>query len=614
MNYIQILINYKEVFIPVFLSLIGIIVYRAIKRRKAAAISAKICSETESENPSSEENPPVDGIVNPSDSQEEPSGSSLPLENIISGILNMTLPKDERLFSIKEAGKKKAEQATGKLIEALNDPDTDISMAASESLAGIGSEEAIEPLQKIISQTENDILSEISQLNKRQLLLLPSQQSETESESSKQIPESDFKYDNSVTFSFDQLPEEYFLPDGQPLPIHEIVLTGLKDERTEIRRLAAKAAIELSDINDPEILVETILNPEEDELVRFFLLEALGKISATEHLDCFQKCLTDSHPAIRYCCIQIIKNIPTNESFEGLFPALKDENAIVRAAAVSGLSRFKNPESLEKILEAVSDPEEPVNFSAGTALGEFSDDSSVEKIISEFREIDLSGKKVLLKYLPNIKNEKIFSLLSELTHSDDEDIGFEASMGLIKNERFEFLDDIIELSRIRDVKIKETLSSLQKSLKNNVSENIEDSSENMAFELLLKEDALLSEESEEVLSSALKHPNPQIRSAAMAELAHRDPTKYLDQILEGLEDDDPKVRSTAILATGKHLKSNMLKKIEKLSDDESEEVRYSLAKVLGDSDSDESRALLKKMANTDYSSDVRRAAKLSLKE
>ncbi|MBF0547818.1 MAG: HEAT repeat domain-containing protein [Candidatus Riflebacteria bacterium] len=544
-------------------------------------------------------------------------GGDIPLEHINKGILDVSLPIDERLYLIKEAGRRKATSATPLLIEALKDPNPEVSIAASTSLADMGHLEAIEPLLEAIVKLEKEIISEFAlfyeNFKKINSIPLLDHKPISEENSGEKIP---FDYEKNVIFSFEKLPKDFFGEDGQPLPITEIIKKGLKDSQIEIRRMCAKAASEIKDNDITNFLIDSVSNDSEDEVVRFLALEALRNHISPLVKEIFAKCFLDPNSAIRYCCVHTFDQNPDPDFGECLKNSASDKNEIVRATAISGLGKLKDPKYIEVFFQALKDPEEMVRYFASLSLSVYTDDPAVEKIIDLLNEETGSEKNSLVEILGNIQNKRAIIKLRELIKNSDDQVSFIASMALIKHEDYESLDEIIQENRKKDGQIfgfqknLETEKEVDEKLTMGESEKLD----NMAFELLNKEGALDSKASEEIISSAMKHPNPKVRGAALLELGKRKFSEIPVVIFENLGDKDSYVRSCALSAIGKLADSSVISKISHLSGDESEEVRYSLAKVLGKFETEESFAILKKMINGDFSAEVRRAAKLSLKE
>gem|GEM_PF-1004908 len=548
-------------------------------------------------------------------------------EELVAIMGNFTSPLSERFEAIRRAAELSLKEAVPTLVEVLYEPDLGLSAAAAEALGKIGDPRGIEPLLEITHRNDIRLMQDIKAAG-----VMPdsdgreaegiSDKSESKMTAMEVIPEvNPFKYRELTVFKIDLLPKEYFQPDGSPIPRRDLVMKGLKDNDQQLRKMAAKAAI---GINDPDViptLVETLQNPYEVESVRYLAAEALGDSGDERGGEPLLKALTDENVAVRYSAATALSKMRGEQTVVALIAALSDENEFVRSSVAYALGTIGDHRVIEALLGRVDDKSEVVRFSVGKALGGFAGDEVLDELGKRLDTAGLEMKRALVDVLSQMKNDKAIGLLRKALRNPDPETSFKASMALMNIGDVELLDDLIEASRKLD---QELMSWLQEHGKGGrkpkttsspgngpSSKKTEDASKQF--------DSLYSGggggDSIEKLEAALKHESPNVRGCAANALSDFADEKAGKLLLAALDDRHEYVRSSAVAALGKRHDASAVPHLLKLTKDSSEEVRYSLAKALiSFGQVPEIIFALHKMAESESSRDVRRAAKMSLEK
>ncbi|HQB84753.1 MAG TPA: HEAT repeat domain-containing protein, partial [Candidatus Rifleibacterium sp.] len=292
-------------------------------------------------------------------------------------IKTFSAPVEKRIEAIREAGQKKMAEAVPALIEALYEPDQSISLAATESLGQIGDPRAIEPLLEVSRRSDAALIRAIGHDSEKQPRVEAEKAQEDEANANP------YKFKEMVVFKIDQLPVEYFQPDGTPLPRKELVVRGLKDNSQQMRQMAAKAAtqkylrpnpkeaigLDSEDVVEP--LIEALANPFEVESVRFMAAEALGGMQNDKSVESLLRALKDENVAVRYSAAAALSGRKDERVLAALIEAIDDPDRFVKASVAYALGTTLEPEALKALFRCVTDENDVVRFSAAKAIAAF---------------------------------------------------------------------------------------------------------------------------------------------------------------------------------------------------------------------------------------------------
>ncbi|MFZ2957063.1 MAG: HEAT repeat domain-containing protein [Candidatus Ozemobacteraceae bacterium] len=377
--------------------------------------------------------------------------------------MNVSALVSDRLSAIQEVGAHRLESAVPLLIEALNDPNPDISAAAASSLGNIGDPRAIDPLLELVRKNDERMLSEAPQEvleeNASQAKnVSPSDHSTTEN------PEiNPFRYKEMTLFRIDLFSKEYFQADGIPIPRKELVVKGLKDDNQQIRKIAAKIAIGLEDPDLVPSLIETMQNLKEEESVRYLAAEALGGMHDGRIVDPLIAALQDQNVAVRYSAATALSRCREEKALDALVSAISDPNEFVRSSVAYALGNINNAKSSEALLAALDDEQDIVRFSVAKALGTIGGEAVLEGLKQRMETSGGRFKVTVVEALGQIKDDRAFEILRTALRDEDSEIVYRSSLALMNQDSLDALDDLIEASRRIDQELMDLAENSSKS-------------------------------------------------------------------------------------------------------------------------------------------------------
>jgi HEAT repeat protein len=516
-------------------------------------------------------------------------------------IKTFSAPLERRIAAMHCAGDKKMIEAVPALIEALYEPDSSISAAAADALGKIGDPRAIEPLLEISRRNDVQLMKEISESRESE--------AEEEKEASPEVDstaENPYNFKEMVVFKIDQLPKEYFQSDGTPIPRKDLVIRGLKDNNQQLRQMAAKAAIGLDneDVVDP--LIEALENPYEVESVRFMAAEALGGMGTEKSTESLLKALKDDNVAVRYSAAAALSGRHEESVTMALIGAITDPDKYVRSSVAYALGATRHPMALNVLFDCVADESEVVSFSAAKAIACFDSEQVVKEVRNRLEFANKKNKLALLEILGHIKSGESVEILRDFLGSSDLELSYKASMALIGQENLEILDELIEASKRFDQELVNYMRGQDNGkIDTGVSANMSESFKNAGKSLNVPE-------SLHKFREGLHDKNHNIRGSAANALGDSKDPLAVDLLLEVIDDENEFVRASAINSLGRIGDEKALKFLVEKTSDYSEEVRYALVKSLAKFPQDGAKICLKRIAKSDPSNQVKRAARAAL--
>lgn len=517
-------------------------------------------------------------------------------------IKTFSAPTEKRLVAIREAGEKKNIQAVTALIEALYEPDSEIVTAAAESLGAIGDSRAIEPLIEISRRSDVQLMKEITDS------LDESTVAELSSETSLAVisNHNPYNFKEMVVFKIDQLPKDYFQPDGTPLPRKDLVVKGLKDNSQQMRQMAAKAAIGLDNEEVVEPLIEALGNQFEVESVRFMAAEALGGMQNEKSVDSLLNALRDDNVAVRYSAAAALSGRKDDRVIMALIERLNDSDRYVRSSVAYALGTTGEPAALEALFSCAEDESEAVRFSAAKAIAGFNHDEVHAEIEKRLENAAKPVIMMVLEILGSIKDRKSVKILRGYLKGRDSDISYRASLALAGTENTDIVEDLIEAAKRLD----NELVALMK----------ESANKPINFAMPAKEAGIGDTgggirgvaSNLEKLSKKLHDASPNIRGSAANTLGDFKTQEAVDILAGALKDKNEFVRASVVTSLGKITEFGALWHVVSLEKDKSEEVRYAVVKALAPSTEIVALECLHRLMTDDKSKNIRRAAKLAL--
>lgn len=541
------------------------------------------------------------------------NSDSVPFEDNddpITIIQTFSAPREKRIMAIQEAGARKLIKAVPALIDALYEPDSSISLAASESLGEIGDPRAIEPLLEVSRRSDAMLMKEMPNSGMEDFSINEAVDAEVSGSTA-----NPYNFKEMVVFKIDQLPQEYFMADGSPIPRKDLVVKGLKDNNQQMRQMAAKAAIGLEHDDVIEPLIEALANPFEVESVRFLAAEALGGMQSDKSIESLLGALKDENVAVRYSAAAALSGHTDIRVIDALIEAFADQDRYVRSSIAYALGATGDPRARQTLFAAIVDESEVVRFSAAKALACFPPDEILDEISMKMQNGDRFILLAMLEVLGHIKDDRSVTLLKRYLKSDDSEVSYKAATALVGQESEDIIDDLIQASRRLD----EELLQLMKDnmgrpmFSGKPSGNSGDKTANTSFFKSLDSFENLPPNLDK-LRKSLMDQSANIRGSAANTLGDFNSNDAIALLGASRKDENEFVRSSVVTSLGRIGTEEAVGIIVTMEGDRSEEVRYALVKALAEKSSNQAIECLKRIAAKDKAKNVKRAAKQALEK
>ena len=418
----------------------------------ARAKKAALSGETEKK-----EEPPVKEAPKKEEPKKEEPQEELDYQLLISDpvsiIKNTKAPERHRIAAMREAAYQKLESAVPELINALNDPDESVALVAAESLGAIGDERAIEPLLEASKKNDDELYKVAEEYLGGALVVAGepnySSSSAPDVQNSESAPRN---YKEMVVFKVEQLPIEYFQPDGSPIPRKELVLKGLNDNNEQMRQMAAKAAIGIEESDEiVEPLSKALTNTLESEAIRSLAAEALGGMGSEKSITALIKALKDDNVAVRYAAATALSGRNEPRVVEALIGATRDEDKFVRASAAYALGTTGAAVALKALMKCAEDENEVVRFSAVKAISGYSFEDVFKRMSDQKNGLERKSQIIAkIEILSQFKDDRATDIIRNYLNDGDSEICYKASMALMGQDNPEVIEELINASKRLD--------------------------------------------------------------------------------------------------------------------------------------------------------------------
>jgi HEAT repeat protein len=289
-----------------------------------------------------------------------------------------------------------------------------------------------------------------------------------------------------------------------------------------------------------------------DEHVRRAAIESLPYIDSGNVLPVLMRSLQKEVPRNRAASAQALGHVDQREAIRVLIAALDDADAWVRYYAARSLGRLATPEALDRLsIAAKSDAATHVRIAAAEALAAIGEPEAagVLSALLDSSERDLSNAAAIA--LGSIGHPDALPPLISLLRSKDRDkrlSAVNALAGRSDHEVIRALEWIAALDKDPDVASAsvERLAALAspESLASVVRLTVQPALREACVVALSQIDASKLE----ILARGLDHPQKDVRCAVVDALGRRKHPAAADVLSRALDDEDPSVRSAAVLA------------------------------------------------------------------
>lgn len=256
--------------------------------------------------------------------------------------------KESSVIGESAGGQAAEDSKVDRLIEDLNDPDSDVRKEAAMSLRDLGDVKAFDAL--------------ISALRDK-------------------------------NWSVRMIAAEALGAIGDSRALQPLI-QATNDEHEYVRQSAAGALGDLGDSRAVEPLIDALSH--EDPLVRSTAADSLGELGDSRAVEPLIQSLSDKWSVVRTSAARALGLLDDARAVEPLIKALGDEGImgyVVREAAASSLGQLGDARAGEPLIQALNDEDKYVRRSAAGALGELGDSSAIDPLIDA---LDDEDKEVVL--------------------------------------------------------------------------------------------------------------------------------------------------------------------------------------------------------------------------
>ncbi len=316
-----------------------------------------------------------------------------------------------------------------------------------------------------------------------------------------------------------------------------------------LRKAAVDALGEIGDGKAVDPLVIELKNPRKS--FQQSVVVALGKISdprAMEHLIPALKD-TDLHKSAAMALGACGKS-----DLKPLIAALKDDDWRVRSYAAEILGQINNPQAVKPLVNTLDDPANVVRVPVIKALGAIGDGHAIEPLIPFLKDVDnniRSSASEALEYLgwqPGDDEMKAWYCLANKHWDQCITFGKIAIKPLITALKDKDNDIRVEAARLLGIiGDPQAIQPLIEALK--IQKSYKENSSRVSI-IAAQSLALIGVSAVEPLITALKDPDPDVRSGAATALGKIGDGCAVEPLIEALKDELPNVRWSAASALG----------------------------------------------------------------
>ncbi|MBU7586798.1 MAG: HEAT repeat domain-containing protein [Nostoc sp. TH1S01] len=277
--------------------------------------------------------------------------------------------------------------AVNKLLELLQNSESNVRSSAAEALGKIGTEAAIPDLLELLKDSK-------------------------------------FIVRNSATIALGKIGTEAAIPD---------LLELFKDSESHVRSSAAEALGKIgTEATIPDLLE---LLKDSESHVRSSAAEALGKIGAATAIPDLLKLLKDSKFIVRFGAAEALGQIGTEAAISGLLELLKYSESNVRSIAAVALGKIGAAAAIPELLELLKDPESDVRFIAAEALGKIGAEAAIPELLELLKDSESDVRFIATEALGKIGAEVAIPDLLELLKDSKSDVRSIAADALNKIDK-----------------------------------------------------------------------------------------------------------------------------------------------------------------------------------
>ncbi|MBD1826018.1 HEAT repeat domain-containing protein [Microcoleus vaginatus GB1-A2] len=300
-------------------------------------------------------------------------------------------------------GEARSDEAIPRLLELVEDSDSDVRWRVADALGNIGSEVAISRLLELVEHSDSDVRWSVADA-------LGNIGSEVAiSRLLKLVEDSDYDVRWSVADSLGKIGDQAAIEGWLKL---------VKDSNYSLRSRAADALGKMGNKAAIKGLLKLVKHSDYD--VRWSAAEALGKMGNKAAIERFLKLVENSDSDVRRRAANTLGNIADKTAIEGLLKLLENSDSDVRSSAADALGNIGDKAAIKGLLKLLEDSDSDVRWSAADALGNIGDKAAIKgllKVLVEDSDSDVrsSAANALGKICDKAEIEELLKLVK---HSD----------------------------------------------------------------------------------------------------------------------------------------------------------------------------------------------------
>ncbi|MFC1724741.1 HEAT repeat domain-containing protein [candidate division KSB1 bacterium] len=227
-------------------------------------------------------------------------------------------------------------------------------------------------------------------------------------------------------------------------------------KNAEGRRYKSYAVTDLANLGEPAVKHLISLLKYEDNLIRQFSAEALGRLKADEAAEPLIELLNDEGGDVRQAAAEALGKIKSEKAVDPLIKTLQDEYWNVKAAAVEALGEIGSEKALDPIIEMLNDEQLHgiVRNRVGTALLKLGSEKAVEVFIAGLKDENWYNRQYNAEALGKTGNEKALQPLIGALNDEHVNVRRSAVLALLEIDSEQVVGGLIKALKDNDFEVR----------------------------------------------------------------------------------------------------------------------------------------------------------------
>ncbi|MFC1542120.1 HEAT repeat domain-containing protein, partial [Candidatus Latescibacterota bacterium] len=209
--------------------------------------------------------------------------------------------------------------------------------------------------------------------------------------------------------------KEQFIKKDIKQQIGELTFELKNSERREAHRYA----MALAEIGEPSVDTLIDLLKDDNDFVREFSAQALGRIKSPRSTQALLEALNDDHWRVRATATNALGEIKSKQAIQSLLEATNSDNEQVRYAAVSALGKIGTEEAIDPIIDLMQESEGYTLISHINALGRIGSEKALKPLVKLLNNEDENARRAAVLALMKINSPKAVQPLIDALKDED---------------------------------------------------------------------------------------------------------------------------------------------------------------------------------------------------